>query len=102
MLAAKGYFFRMQWIALRRIDKRKRYMKPYQSTYLPIKGISQQRFFLMLCVAYFNVLSDKVSTTSLRRLEKSPSQDCLLCDIQPALSSLLLWFNWFFLKKKLP
>lgn len=100
VLAAKGYFFRMQWIALRRIDKCERYMKPYQSTYLPIKGISQQRFFLMLCVAYFNVLSNKVSTTSLRRLEKSPSQDCLLCDIQPALSSLLLWSNWFFLKKK--
>ena len=75
MLAAKGYFFRMQRIALRRTDKYKRYTKPYQSTYLPIKGISQQRFFLVLCVAYFNVLSDKVSTTSLGRLELSHSQD---------------------------
>lgn len=75
VLASKGYFFRMQRVALRRTDKCKRYLKPYQSTYLPVKGISQQHFFLVLCVAYFNVPNDKVSTTSLGRLEKSHSQD---------------------------
>lgn len=56
----------------------------------------------MLCVAYFNVLSDKVSTTSFGSLEKSHSQDFFSLWYSACIVFPFIIDQMFFTVKNLP